>query len=244
MVCHALDVFNSIPRRSIAVIPVKGLKFFLLFALSEVGFTAGFSQSNAEPIEQVVSSFEKSQTRASVHEIQVAVHFRPGGQELDRRQSDTQFKLRVETLESTSGCRGCDLRGADFDEADLSNADLVRADLTAVKLNYAIMTDVDLSRAVLFGATLVDSDLRRAKLIHADLRKANLQGSDLRGAYLLFANLRKADLRNAQLQGAFFGGADLVGARLDGANLTEADCETAVLEVVAGIGDHEQRSLG
>ena len=154
---------------------MKGFLFFLLFALSEIGFTAGVSQGNAESVEQVMSSFSKSQTHESGHEIQVAVHFRPGGQELDRRQSDLNFKLRVEMLESTGGCRGCDLRGADFDEADLSNADLVRADLTAVKLSRAIMTNVDLGRAVLFGATLVGSDLRRAKLIHADLRKANLQ---------------------------------------------------------------------
>ncbi len=124
-----------------------------MFALSEVGFTAGVSKGNSESVEQVMSSFAKSQTRASGHEIQVAVHFRPGGQELDRRQSDAQFKLRIEALGSTGGCRGCDFRGADFDEADLSNADLVRADLTAVKLSRAIMTDVDLGRAVLFGAT-------------------------------------------------------------------------------------------
>ena len=127
---HALDVFSSIPRRSFAVIPVKGFLFFLLFALSGIGFTAGVSEGNSESVKQVISSFSKSQTRSSGHEIQVAVHFRPGGQELDRRQSDLNFKLRVEMLESTGGCRGCDLRGADFDEADLSNADLVRADLT------------------------------------------------------------------------------------------------------------------
>ena len=161
---------------------MKGFLFFFLFALSGVESAAVVSEGNSDLFEKRLSSTAALRVGTFNQPIQVAVHFRPGGQELDRRQSDAQFKLRVETLESTGGCRGCDLRGADFDEADLSQADLVRADLTAVKLNRAFMTDVDLSRAVLFGATLVKTDLRRAKLIYADLRKANLQGSDLRGA--------------------------------------------------------------
>ena len=230
MARHVLISSVQTARRSHVVAPVKGFFFFCLFAFSPVVSAARTSQDSTDFFEQVKSSAAALRSRADHLPVQVAVHFRPGGQELDRRQSDVNFKLRVKTLESTGGCRGCDLRGADFDEADLSHADLVRADLTAVKLNRAIMTDADLSRAVLFGATLVETDLRRAKLIHVDLRKANLQNSDLRGAYLLFANLRKADLRNAQLQGAFLGGADLVGARLDGANLTDTDLETALLK--------------
>ena len=230
MVRHVLISSVQTAHRSYVAVPVKGFFFFCLFALSPVVSAASTPQDSTDFFEQVTSSAVALRSSVDHLPVQVAVHFRPGGQELDRRRSDANFEARIKSLESTGGCRGCDLRGADFDEADLSLADLVRADLTAVKLNRAILTDADLGRAVLFGATLVEADLRRAKLMHADLRKANLQDSDLRGAYLLFANLRKADLRNAQLQGAFLHGADLIGARLDGANFTDADLEGALLE--------------
>ena len=169
MVCHVLISSVQTAHRSYVAVLVKGFFFFCLVALSPVVSAAGTPQDSTD----VTSSAVALRSSADHLPVQVAVHFRPGGQELDRRRSDANFEARIKSLESTGGCRGCDLRGADFDEADLSHADLVRADLTAVKLNRAVLTDADLGRAVLFGATLVEADLRRAKLIYADLRKAN-----------------------------------------------------------------------
>lgn len=199
------------------------------------GFLLVFSILNCTPIEANMAGLISVKTpKSNLSDIkintQLAVHFRPGGEELDRRNSDPIFMARVKSLESTGGCRGCDLRGADFDEANLDGADLVRVDFTAVKLKGATLVQADLTRAILFGAILVNADLRDTKLVQVDLRKANLQNADLSGANLGFSNLRKIDLRNANLRNSVLRGADLSGARMKGANFSDADLREALVE--------------
>tara|TARA_B100000686_G_scaffold346158_1_gene432187 strand:+ start:44415 stop:45146 length:732 start_codon:yes stop_codon:yes gene_type:complete len=216
----ALPLFNSST--------FDKLGFFCGLILAVSILNCALARANMTGLALVTAS--KSDLPHTNISTQLAVHFRPGGEELDRRKSDPIFMARIKSLEATGGCRGCDLRGADFDDANLNGADLVRVDFTAVKLKGATLVKADLTRAILFGAILVNADLRDARLVQVDLRKANLQNADLSGANLGFSNLRKIDLRNANLKHSVLRGADLSGARMKGANLSDADLREALVE--------------
>ena len=162
--------------------------------------------------------------------IRLAVHFRPGGIDGNRRVESDAFDARLDQLISTNECPKCDLRGAVLQGKNLRETNLSKADLNGARFDRADLSAANLTGAYLFGANFSAADLRGAQLISADLRKANLNQADLRGAYLLMANLRKADLRSAQLAGAFLNGADLTGARLKQADLTNADLTNALVD--------------
>ena len=161
--------------------------------------------------------------------IQLAVHFRPGGVDQNQRGDTDSYDARLTQLLYTNECPGCDLRGANLQRKVLNGAKLSRADLNGARFDEAELSAADFTGAFLFGANLSQANLRGARMINADLRKANLSRADLQGVYFLLANLRKADLRGAQLTGAFLNGADLTGARLGRANLTDADLKNAVV---------------
>ena len=161
--------------------------------------------------------------------IQVAVHFRPGGVDQNQRGDTDSYDIRLTQLLYSNECPGCDLRGASLQRKVLNGANLAKADLNGARFDESELSAADLTVAYLFGANLSRANLRGAQLINADLRKANLSRAVLQGAYLLLANLRKADLRGAQLTGAFLNGADLTGARLSRTNLTNADLTNAIV---------------
>ena len=161
--------------------------------------------------------------------IQVAVHFRPGGVDQNQRGDTDSYDARLTQLLYSNECPGCDLRGANLQRKVLNGAKLSRADLNGARFDEAELSGADFTGAYLFGANLSQANLRGARMINADLRKANLSRADLRGVYFLLANLRKADLRGAQLKGAFLNGADLTGARFGRANLTDADLKNAIV---------------
>ena len=161
--------------------------------------------------------------------IQVAVHFRPGGVDQNQRGDTDSYDIRLTQLLYSNECPGCDLRGASLQRKVLNGANLAKADLNGARFDESELSAADLTGAYLFGANLSRANLRGAQLINADLRKANLSRAVLQGAYLLLANLRKADLRGAQLTGAFLNGADLTGARLSRTHLTNADLTNAIV---------------
>ena len=161
--------------------------------------------------------------------IQLAVHFRPGGVDQNQRGDTDSYDIRLTQLLYSNECPGCDLRGASLQRKILNGANLAKADLNGARFDESELNAADLTGAYLFGANLSRANLRGAQLINADLRKANLSRAVLQGAYLLLANLRKADLRGAQLTGAFLNGADLTGARLSRTNLTNADLTNAIV---------------
>ena len=161
--------------------------------------------------------------------IQLAVHFRPGGVDQNQIGDTDTYDARLTQLLYSNECPGCDLRGANLQRKILNGAKLPRADLNGARLDEAELSGADLTGAYLFGANLSQANLRGTQLINADLRKANLSRADLQGAYLLLANLRKADLRGAQLSGAFLQGADLTGARFAGADLTDTNLTNAIV---------------
>ncbi len=161
--------------------------------------------------------------------IQLAVHFRPGGVDQNQIGDTDSYDARLTQLLYSNECPGCDLRGANLQRKVLNGAKLPRADLNGARFDEAELSAADLTGAYLFGTNLSQANLRGTQLINADLRKANLSRADLQGAYLLLANLRKADLRGAQLTGAFLNGADLTGARFSRADLTDADLTNAIV---------------
>ena len=165
----------------------------------------------------------------SLSNIQLAVHFRPGGVDQNQRDDTDSYDARVTQLLYSNECPGCDLRGVNLQRKVLNGAKLPRADLNGARFDEAELSAADLTGAYLFGTNLSQANLRGTQLINADLRKANLSRADLQGAYLLLANLRKADLRGAQLTGAFLNGADLTGARFSRADLTDADLTNAIV---------------
>ena len=80
--------------------------------------------------------------------------------------------------------------------------DLIGANLKFVRLNDAVLDNVN--------------------LIDADLSSAMLHGAKLKGAYLRGTNFEKADLFRADLGGVRLSGANLENANLFNANLTRA----------------------
>jgi uncharacterized protein YjbI with pentapeptide repeats/DNA-binding NarL/FixJ family response regulator len=125
---------------------------------------------------------------------------------------------------------GRNLRGANPRNADLSAMNLNAAPPSDVDLSFAILLDVDLrgadlsganlSGANLSGANLSDANLRGAALVNADLKRARLRGADLGDADLSGANLRSAHLIGGKLAGAEISGANLRSAFLDAADLS------------------------
>jgi len=182
------------------------------------------------PPESGSSIAERLPRPVASRSIRLAVHFRPGGVEGNRRVESDAFDSRLDQLISTNECPKCDLRGAVLQGRNLRAANLSNADLNGARLDRADLSGANLTGTYLFGANFSAADLRGAQLINADLRKANLNQADLRGAYLLMANLRKADLRRAQLVGAFLNGADLTGTRFKQADLTDADLTNTLID--------------
>ncbi|GIS90370.1 MAG: hypothetical protein CM1200mP20_04110 [Pseudomonadota bacterium] len=181
------------------------------FLFAVVFFVAVCLSSHAVPARSAVFTLPQPESsavdlpsRAGTNRlIRLAVHFRPGGVEGNRRVESDAFDSRLDQLISTKECPKCDLRGAVLPGRDLRETNLSNADLNGARLDRADLNGANLTGTYLFGANLSTADLRGAQLINADLRKANLSQADLRGAYLLMANLRKADLRRARWSAHF-----------------------------------------
>jgi hypothetical protein len=109
-----------------------------------------------------------------------------------------------------------DLRGAYLNWADLTEANLSGAWLDRADLRGAYLSKADLSGAHLFGAFLNGADLRGA-----DLRRADLGRASLGAAKLTRANLSGADLEYASLVDADITNADLTGCRIYGVSVWE-----------------------
>ena len=197
--------------------------------LSILGCTNIVLAANLLPITQQLPVSNIVLNSHGLLNIQLAVHFRPGGVDQNQRGDTDSYDARLTQLLYSNECPGCDLRGANLQRKVLNGAKLSRADLNGARFDEAELSGADFTGAYLFGANLSQANLRGARMINADLRKANLSRADLQGVYFLLANLRKADLRGAQLTGAFLNGADLTGARLGRANLTDADLKNAVV---------------
>jgi len=118
----------------------------------------------------------------------------------------------------------CDLRGRVLEFASLSNSNLSGADLTG-----AFLRGVNLFFSDLSNADLTNADLTIARLIGADLTNAILTNADLIGANLADADLTNADLTDANLNSAILADADLTNADLTGANLNAANLNNAIL---------------
>jgi len=197
--------------------------------LSILGFNNIVLAANLLPINQQLFVPNIAPDSHRLSNIQLAVHFRPGGVDQNQIGDTDSYDARLTQLLYSNECPGCDLRGANLQRKVLNGAKLPRADLNGARFDEAELSAADLTGAYLFGANLSQANLRGTQLINADLRKANLSRADLQGAYLLLANLRKADLRGAQLTGAFLNGADLTGARFSRADLTDADLTNAIV---------------
>ena len=198
-------------------------------ALSILGCTNIVIAANLLPISQQLPGSNIVLNSQGLSNIQLAVHFRPGGVDQNQRGDTNSYNARVTQLLYSNECPGCDLRGVNLQRKVLNGAKLSRADLNGARFDEAELSRADFTGAYLFGANLSQANLRGARMINADLRKANLSRADLQGVYFLLANLRKADLRGAQLKGAFLNGADLTGARFGRANLTDADLKNAIV---------------
>ncbi len=98
-------------------------------------------------------------------------------------------------------------------------------DATAIQLDNAYLSDVDLVQAWMPRASLRKADLTGAKLTKAKLTEAKLSGADLRGADLKGADLNGADLSEADLSWT-----NLSEADLNGANLSETKLEGTILK--------------
>ena len=197
--------------------------------LSILGCTNIVLAANLLPITQQLPVSNIVLNSHGLSNIQLAVHFRPGGVDQNQRGDTDSYDARLTQLLYSNECPGCDLRGANLQRKVLNGAKLSRADLNGARFDEAVLSGADFTGAYLFGANLSQAKLRGARMINADLRKANLSRADLHGVYFLLANLRKADLRGAQLKGAFLNGADLTGARFGRANLTDADLKNAIV---------------
>ena len=201
----------------------------VVFSLLSLGCNNIVPAAELPPISRQLSVPNIATDSRHLSNIQLAVHFRPGGVDQNQIGDTDSYDARLTQLLYSNECPGCDLRGANLQRKVLNGAKLPRADLNGARFDEAELSAADLTGAYLFGTNLSQANLRGTQLINADLRKANLSRADLQGAYLLLANLRKADLRGAQLTGAFLNGADLTGARFSSADLTDADLTNAIV---------------
>ena len=113
----------------------------------------------------------------------------------------TEVTTNIQTLLSTKGCQGCNLRGA------------------------------DLTRAELDGVNLKGADLRDARLMLANMAGADLSGADLRGARCGGADLAGADIRGTVMDENTMDGAYLAGALQDGMeSIPDVEAAARVME--------------
>lgn len=133
-----------------------------------------------------------------------------------------------QTLNDSSECAGCDLRGATLDNKGGPRIVLDGADLRHASLYRFNAPDGSLNRVKLQGADVV-GDYTRAKLEGADLRadrlmgtfvEARMTGADLSGADIQMSDYRRAVLVNAKLVNTLVYGTDLRGADLTGADVS------------------------
>lgn len=103
----------------------------------------------------------------------------------------------------------------------LSNKNLIGIDLTGACLDYADLSEVNLSYAKL--GYLIDQQSFRERSYCTSLRFVNFTGANLEYAELIGAKLVNANLRKANLQGAKLVRASLKNAQLDEAILNKAD---------------------
>ena len=101
----------------------------------------------------------------------------------------------------------CNLQGINFSkinkpETSLAGADLEYAILTDANMSNSNFTGAFMRHAILSGANLQNSVFRNAVLNSSELINTDLRGADLRGAYLADANLTGALVTESQLKSA------------------------------------------
>ena len=101
----------------------------------------------------------------------------------------------------------CNLQGFDFSEVtkpetSLAGADLEYAILTNANMSNSNFTGAFMRHSILSGANLQNSIFRNAVLNSSELINTDLRGADLRGAYLADADLTGALVTKSQLDSA------------------------------------------
>jgi uncharacterized protein YjbI with pentapeptide repeats len=110
-----------------------------------------------------------------------------------------KFTLHKLFLKNNSGER----LNIENEVISVSDKKLIEANKMA--LDYAILTNADLSNLDFSGALARGADFRFTNLTNANFEGADLSGANFAGANLTNANFKGANLRNAHFKNAFFG---------------------------------------
>ena len=155
-------------------------------ALSILGCTNIVIAANLLPIAKQLPVSNIVLNSHSLSNIQLAVHFRPGGVDQNQIGDTDSYDARLTQLLYSNECPGCDLRGANLQRKVLNGAKLPRADLNGARFDEA-----ELSAA----------DLTGAYLENASFEKVDIKGAKFNGAYMIGVSFENMDLQNANLQG-------------------------------------------
>lgn len=129
-----------------------------------------------------------------------------------------------------------DLNFANLSDSNLTGIDLRFTKLKGADLSFANLADADLTKAHLVSTSLIRANLVGTNLTEVNLSKVDLEGSNLRKSNLTRANLNGADLNNKDLSEANLSGLKLTKKNFFRTNLSKANLSFTDLRFASLIG--------